>query len=143
MQHLEIHWDPQGIKGNHNPAIREWSAAFHAAASNVGYPVGLSSSQTTSSIKDAGFIDVFERIIPCYLVPQKRRVDFTDHNSEEAIEQYWLPNWLNLIFEYYLLPRSMELISKGLDKSESDLGRLREAVTRESRSQSCQVKFNV
>ena len=66
MQHLEIHWDPQGIKGNHNPAIRDWPAAFHAASSDVGYPVGLSSSQTTSSIKDAGFINVFERIIPCY-----------------------------------------------------------------------------
>lgn len=143
MQHLEIHWVPQGVKGNHTSAIREWSAAFHAAASNVGYPVGVSPSQTMSSIKDAGFINVFERIIPCYLVPQKRREDFTGHNSEESIEQYWLPNWLNLIFEYYLLPWSMKLISKGLDKSEPELGRLREAVTRESRSQSCQVKFNV
>lgn len=105
LEHVEIDWVPrwEGSAFPQPSALQEWSERLLDALKRCGRDATIDSTTIKKTINDAGFIEVSEKIIRCYINP------WMDDRHEKEVAR-----WFNIAFHKGVKPMSLMPMIKGL-----------------------------
>lgn len=129
VQHTEVDWTPHWDGGDVPvpSAIQEWSQNFLRGLDNAGRSARVLPDWTTQALEDAGFVDIREERVKCYVCPWS--------NDKQEREK---ARWFNLAFAQGLEAMSFIPMIDNMDMSMEQVSDL----CARARKESCVLRFH-
>lgn len=130
IQHTEIDWTPRWEEtgGIPNPsAIQEWSERFLQGMDILNRSARVSPQWTVRMLEEAGFVDIREETIRCYVNP------WSNDRQERTLAQ-----WFNLVLSQGLEAMCLMPLVDQLDMSVEDV----QALCARARKETCILRYH-